>query len=116
MLGLVLSSQSTVVELSYRGRGVSSSTLPPRSGEAGGQNPEDKREEQISSPVITGVSLKVTDLLFRGGVTAEVDKTVFRGRPRGQAGGTGAAGRGGRPRRGGNAGISSSDVMAGFKR
>ena len=64
--------------------------------------------------------MKVTDFLFRGGVTAEVmaevDKTVFRGRPRGRAGGTGVTVRGGRPRRGGNAGVSSSDVMAGFKR
>ena len=48
------------VELSYRAEKYRLPHYPPPSpsGEARGQNPEDKCEEQISSPIITGVSLK----------------------------------------------------------
>ena len=66
----------------------------------------------------TGGSLKITDFLLLGGRTAEVETTVFRGRPLGRAGaeGAGTGWRGGRPRRGGKAGVSSSAVTAGFSR
>ena len=58
----------------------------------------------------------MTDFFFLGGDMAEAELTGFRGRPRGRGGAVGvcAIGRGGRPRRGGNSGVSSSVVIAGL--
>ena len=66
-------------------------------------------------PIITGVSLKINDFLLQSVEAAEAIFTGLRGRPRGRggAGGTCSVGRAGRPRRGGNVGVSSSAVMVG---
>ncbi len=57
----------------------------------------------------------MTDFLLLGGDMEEAESTSFRGRPRGRgAGGACLTARGGRPRRGGNSGVSSSAVIAGL--
>ena len=58
----------------------------------------------------------MTDFLPLGGDMEEAELTGFRGRPRGRGGAGGACliARGGRPRRGGNSGVSSSAVTAGL--
>ena len=58
----------------------------------------------------------MTDFLLLGGDMEEAESTGFRGRPRGRRGAGGACAivRGGRPRRGGNSGVSSLVVIAGL--
>ncbi len=63
-------------------------------------------------------NILVEAFILLGKITVEAEAAVFLGLPRGRAGagggGTGGTLRGGRPRSGGSAGFSSSEVTAGF--